>query len=271
MIDVQWGLLPAASANLGNALANGAAQIRQRRETATTRNALTNYLANPTDQAAFQGYAARDPRGAFQLRDEQVAQVRALRTDQQAMLRQAGDLLRNVRDEAGYQRALAAGRRAGIDITGAPPQFDPAFREEIVAAADALTPRTPEEEYTLGRGDIRYRGGREIARGAAPPSQVVAVAPGGTAEVIEQPWPTGPAPVAPAQQPPLAASSAPPAAGEAPAFATPTPAPGVDEPTLRRQAEAAIAAGRDPTMVWRRYQELLTGGGAASQAPQTFP
>lgn len=296
VLDIQWGMLPAASANLGNALVNASGQIAQRETRARDRRAITNYLNNPGGASQmtsgdprhrrvridpvtqepipdpddpFMRLVERNPEMAFRLRDEQTQRIRGLRTDQQAMLRQAGELLRDVTDDASYQRALAAGRMAQIDITGAPPTYDPNWVGQVRAAAGALTPRTPEEEYTLGRGDIRYRGGREIARGAAPPAQVVAVAPGGTAEVIEQAWPGASSP--PSDAPPLAASSAPRRPGEAPAFATPTPAPGVDEPALRAQAEAAIRAGRNPELVWRRYQELLTGGGAAPQGQQTFP
>lgn len=195
-IDLDWRLLTDSSANFGNALVGAAGQIRDRRERSRDSSALRNYLANPDDEEAFGGLAERDPRTAFALRDEHRQALASASAQEREELKLAGRLLRNVKDEAGYQQALAAGQRLGVDLTDVPPTFDPGWVQGALAAADALEAPQAVEEYTLGRGEVRYRGGQEIARGAAPPDQVVAVAPGGRAEVISPQWPGSSAPQA---------------------------------------------------------------------------
>ena len=163
-----------------------------------------------TEQEAFLQLAERNPQLAFRLRDEQTQRVRQLTTDQQAQLLHAGDLLQDVTDDAGYQRALQAAHMAHIDIAGAPPNYDPNFVQGVRAAAAAL--RGPGEAYTLGRGDIRYQGSREIARGAAPPDQIIPVTAGGGTYRVHTPWPTtgSQAPGTFTPQPQTAAPTAPP-------------------------------------------------------------
>lgn len=192
-VDLRWDLLTNSSANLGNALVGAAGQIRQRRDQAQDRSAVTNYLNNPQDQQAFTGLAERNPAMAFRLRDEQRQQLAQLNAQQREELRLAGRLLRNEDgtpvDAAGFERARAAAARLNLDLNGVPETYDPNWVGQTIAAAQALEAPAQQEEYTLGRGDVRFRGGREIARGAAPPDQVVAVPAGGRAEVISPTWP----------------------------------------------------------------------------------
>lgn len=110
-----------------------------------------------TEQEAFLQLAERNPQLAFRLRDEQRQAIQQLNTTQQAHLRQAGELLRDVRDDAGYQRALQAGHMAGIDVAGAPPTYDPNFVERVRVAARAVAPPTEQHPTNIQREIEYYR------------------------------------------------------------------------------------------------------------------
>jgi hypothetical protein len=237
-VDLNWQMLTNASANLGNALVQGAGQIRQRQETSRDRSAITNYLSNPSDQAAFTGLAERNPTMAFALRDDQVQRVRALRADQQGMLRQAGELLRDVRDDQSYQRALAAARTAQIDITGAPPNYDPDFVGQIRAAARALTPPQTREPTSFQQdlaaagiqpGTPEFRS--MLENRYAPPPFAVRNDDGTTTFYPRPPSAPAPAP-------------------------TPAPPPQLAE-QFRAAAEEAIRRGADPAQVEAELRRLL--------------
>jgi hypothetical protein len=238
-VDLQWGLLTNASANLGNALVQGAGQIRQRQETSRDRSAITNYLSNPSDQAAFTGLAERNPTMAFALRDDQVQRVRALRADQQGMLRQAGELLRDVRDDQSYQRALAAAGTAQIDIAGAPPNYDPDFVGQIRAAARALAPAQTREPTSFQQdlaaagiqpGTPEFRS--MLENRYAPPPFAVRNDDGTTTFYPRPPSTTG--------QPPPTTPSAP-----------------LSPEQLRAAAEEAIRRGADPAQVEAELRRVL--------------
>lgn len=232
---VDWRLLTDSSANFGNALVGAAGNVRQHRETARNREAVANYLANPNDRERFQALAGRNPEMAFRIEDQHLQRVRQMRSDQQQQVQFLGRILRGVRDEAGYRGALDLARQAGIDISGHE-TYNPKFVEQIQELDRALNAG---EGYTLGRGDIRYdSNGREIARGAAPPAQVVPIAPGGRAAVFNQEWPEASARGTASATVP-SASAAP--VDEAPAFHPqyePTPADNIVYVTSPAQAAA---------------------------------
>lgn len=181
-VDLQWGLLTNASANLGNALVQGAGAIRQRRETARDRGALTNYLANPTDQATFSGFAERNPAMAFQIRDDQLQRARQLRADQREQLTFVGRLVRNVRDEASYQQARRLAQQAGIDVTNVPPNYDPQFVGQL-QALDRQLNRVAPVSVAEGGTLIDPETGAVVGRGNPPRPRYYPVQPGGRLEL----------------------------------------------------------------------------------------
>lgn len=166
-------------------------QERQQRE---QRNALADYAMNPSQQ----GLAALAPhnpefviaeRGRMQ--QAEAAQQKQQREDLPIM----GKLLGMAQDEPTYQRALAVARQYGLDVSQAPPQFDPEWvggmRSLVTALSDPETmkgiayelqmagyePGTPEfeeaarsvisnkyaTEYVDAQGNVRRRSALNLA------------------------------------------------------------------------------------------------------------
>lgn len=179
-VDLNFGMLTDASANLGNALVNAAGNVRQHRETGRNREAVRNYLTNPNDAGAFQGLAERNPEMAFRLRDEQAQRVRQLRADQQQQVQFLGRILRGVRDEAGYQGALSLARQAGIDVTGHE-TYDPNFVGQI-QELDRVLNRVAPVSVAEGAQLVDPESGRVVASTPARP-RYYPVQPGGRLEL----------------------------------------------------------------------------------------
>lgn len=97
-------------------------------------SALATYATNPEDPSAIGEIARFDPRAAIQLRQgqqqQQAAQQKAMADQQQARIQQmttTAKLLDDARDEPSYQQSLAAARQLGLDVSSAPPSYDPAW------------------------------------------------------------------------------------------------------------------------------------------------
>ncbi len=211
-VDLDWSLLTNASANLGNALVQGAGQIRQRREAAKNRAAVANYLNNPNDQAAFAGLAERSPEMAFRIQDQHVERARQLTADQRAHLDYLGQILADERGQPigpeAYPQALELARRAGIDVTGHE-VYDPAFVGSVVQLRNRLHPVTP-VSVPEGGTLVNPQTGAVVGQGRPPRPRYYPIQPGGRLEL--DPSYEGPTTDAPAPVP------GPMASGEAPAF-----------------------------------------------------
>lgn len=202
-VDLQWDLLTNSSANLGNALVQGAGQIRQRRETQRDRSAFRNYLANPEDQTAFAGAAERNPELAFRVQDHHVERARQLRSDQLSQLDYLGQILTDERGQPispdRYPQALELARRAGIDVTGHE-TYDPNFVGAVVQLRNRLHPVAP-VSVPEGGSLVNPQTGAVVGRGNPPRPRYYPVQPGGTLvldpsyqEQPAGPMPTGEAP-----------------------------------------------------------------------------
>lgn len=170
---------------------------------------------------------------------------------QRQRLAKVADLLDNSTDEASYQRNLSVARQLNLDVSTAPPNFDPNFIQTQTAIARAVLGNDPElpligEEvmlrgYKPGTPEFQKEIGR-ILTAKYDTTKVVSWQDGGSAGAFDA------------------------ATGKV----TPLVVPGVAEQSagnLEAQAQAAIAAGADPVAVRARMKEL---GGQASP-PATFP
>lgn len=109
-------------------------------------NALATYSQAPDDPSAVAGIARYDPRTAIQI--GQMQQDGAYKRQQmQATQQKAGmeqmtvmaKLLNQSTDEGTYQQSLAAARQMGLDVSKAPPQFDPAWVGQQKMIVEAFT------------------------------------------------------------------------------------------------------------------------------------
>lgn len=121
---VNWnmGVMP----NFGtNALAMFERGREMKRED-DTRNALSAYAQNPNDQTLAPVMAA-DPRLGLQLRGQQQSQEANQRRQQQEQMLTMGKLLNSANDPQSYAQSRAAAQQYGIDLSGVPEQYDPAW------------------------------------------------------------------------------------------------------------------------------------------------
>lgn len=143
-------------------------RIRERRAD----NALAGYVsslpqngivATPEQQAATQqayaNLAKYNPQGALQVRAwEQQNEARAAQAQAQQIQKRRADLpflgrlLNSVTDENSYQRARGIAQEYGVDLAGAPPQYDPNWLNQQKVTVQALsTPQGQEALSTAGK------------------------------------------------------------------------------------------------------------------------
>jgi hypothetical protein len=208
-------------------------------------------------QRARQAYVgAGDVQGAMQIDQQQAtAQRQALEANRENVGFVAR-LAAGARDQASWDQVRSTLGRYGLDTSALPEQFDPAIPAQLQQEAAAFAKEPEQTPFMREAAAAGIRPGTpefvNAFRNKNDPLRMVAVAAGG--EV--QPYRSSDF------------SGAPPAVGAPPAQAPstqPTPA------EINAQADAAIAAGKDPALVNARRQQLLGQGGAGQAAPRTFP
>jgi hypothetical protein len=169
---VNWGL--SGGNGFQNALAAGlqiGQTIKANRDEETAANALTSYIANPSqDDATFasslKGLPAQAVGQLMQAR--QGYQQNAARTQQAQTEQRRADLpmitrlLETSTDETSYQRNRQEAQRLGIDTSSLPQQFDPAWRDQQLTTMKALqTPQGQEAMSNAGKQamDMGYKPG----------------------------------------------------------------------------------------------------------------
>jgi len=130
------------------------------------------------DQQALRGFQQEDR----DLRQQQAKQQQGqqITERQREEIRIGARIVRqiNPQDEASWQRARALAQQAGVDLTDVPATFDPAYRDQLLAAGHALEDQ--QAPYTLGEGDVRYDANNQvIGRGGPPRPRYIPVPPGG--------------------------------------------------------------------------------------------
>jgi hypothetical protein len=205
-------------------------QGRDMRTKDDTRKAFTAYATDPND-TNLNGLAQFDPQFVMQAKQQQAQAARQQQQDMQQQQEQARQkmgmvarLLDGVQDEGTYQQGLAAAQQMGLDVSQAPPQYDPNWvgqqrmiaslfekgnEQQLSGIARELTdagykPGTPEfneamkgviqnkyaSEYVDGRGATRRRSALQLEGGPQPPPPNEAIAelranPGSAAQFDE--------------------------------------------------------------------------------------
>jgi hypothetical protein len=216
-------------------------QRGQRNALAKAYDPATGAIDPARARAAYAG--AGDIEGAMQFDAQQRQQRQAVSAQQRADAIAAANIIRQVNptDDASWQQVLGMARQYGIAVPPEVPQtFDPRFVEHFVAGAEALR---PQEEYTLGAGDVRYRGNQVIGRGAPQRPRYVPVPPGGRL-ILDPSYGTPPGTPPPAQSQVVA----PPAVGT------------VEDGHRFRGGDPADPANWEPVQ-----------GGASPNGSRTFP
>ncbi len=113
----------------------------QEREKATDDAYRGVYNGDPN---AMNALAQVDPRQALQMRSQQQTAQTQQMEQQRAQLAKVADLLDNSTDEVSYQRNLNVARQLQLDVSSAPPQFDPEFIRTQSAIARAVLNDDPE-------------------------------------------------------------------------------------------------------------------------------
>lgn len=187
-------------------------QGQQEGEQKRYRNALGDYAMNPTPQGLAQ-IAPYDPQFVMQERQAQAQQQQAQAQQHQQQLPIISRLLDHATDQNSYQQALGIAHQYGIDVSQAPPNYDPQWvgnLKQMVAVLgtpqgqEALSnagkqavdlgykPGTPEfaqvthqlveaalaQPYTGSQGETRLYtpqiGGPGQVQGASPPPEAIA-------------------------------------------------------------------------------------------------
>lgn len=142
MTNPNWGLLN-RDGGFQNALSQGyqmGSALKQRREEKELNNALAAY--DPANPESWRDVAKVDPRTGIQLRGQQQ-QAQAQQMEQRrADMPMLAKLLETATDEASWQRNRQIAQQYGIDISSAPQQFDPAWRDQQLMTLKAIS--TPE-------------------------------------------------------------------------------------------------------------------------------
>lgn len=178
----------------------------ERKRSEGLRNALTGAINPQTGDidygAARQAYiGAGDVQGAIGIGNAQRQQMEQQRELHRDNIIRGARLVRqmNPTDDAGWQRVRAMAQQAGIDVSQVPPNFDPNYVQQLLAAAQALA--DPSQGYTLGEGDVRYDvNGNVVGRGGTPRPRYYSVPPGG--QLVPEPG-AGGQPSAPVPPPPV--------------------------------------------------------------------
>jgi hypothetical protein len=150
MVDPNWGLLRPDSTmqymNYGMQLGRDAGERQNQRE---DRNALASYAKDPSQQN-LHGVMDRDPRLGMQLQEREAQQQAAQQKQAQEKAMTVAKLFDNIPDEATYQQRMGMAQRMGIDVSTAPPNYDPAWIAENGAIMKFVAEK-PEAVSTAGK------------------------------------------------------------------------------------------------------------------------
>jgi len=150
---------------IGMNIFNAFRQGQQEAQAQRGQNALAQYAVNPTPES-LNGLAQYDPQFVMQTKQAQAQQAQQQQAAQQTKQRQdlpvIGRLLDHAVDEPSYQQALAIGHRYGLDVSQAPPNYDPQWIGGLKQMVQALqTPQGQEALSTAGKQavDMGYQPG----------------------------------------------------------------------------------------------------------------
>lgn len=165
---------------------------QQKAQQEKARNAFAAYATNPTEET-LAANAQYNPQLVISERQRMQQQAAAQQKQAFEMFPKMAQLLGSATDEQTYQQALGMARQFGIPgVENAPLNFDPAWVQQNLAIAQALTEGGPEALSAIGKEvtDAGYKPGTpEFAqqvqqRLVSKDSRVVSYEPGGGAARI---------------------------------------------------------------------------------------
>lgn len=224
----------------------GYEQGKQMRREDATRNALGTLITNPNDTAAFSTLAQNAPEYALQFRGQQQ-QVQVGQAKQRGdQMQQLGRLLNHATDETTYQQSLAAAKQIGLDVSSAPPSFDPNWVGQQKLVLQAYEKDGGQQISGLARelSDAGYKPGTPEFQQAMVTALRGKYAPQYTDQQGN---------VRMGQLPALPGTGQAPQAPQA-AQIIPQRPQGVSDDELFRQAQEAVANGADRNAVFEQLQ-----------------
>lgn len=150
MVDPNWGLLQGNQSQ--QYFNNGMQQGNHLATTGRARsldNALASYAKDPNQQG-LNGVIDRDPRLGMQLQDREAQRREQEAKEGREKAMTVAKLFDNIPDEATYQQRMGMAQRMGIDVSTAPPNYDPAWVAENGAIMRFVAEK-PEAVSTAGK------------------------------------------------------------------------------------------------------------------------
>lgn len=147
-------------AQMGDRMRVRREQREDRQREQEGRNALAAYATNPTDEG-FSAAVQYDPRSAFAVRSDVREQQATERTEQQNRMKMVSRLFQGVTAE-NYGQRIAIAQQMGVDTTGVPERFDPAWVQQQGQIFNLLAER-PEAVSNAGKQaiDMGYQPGTQ--------------------------------------------------------------------------------------------------------------
>lgn len=145
-------------AQMGDRLRVRKEQREDRQREQEGRNALAAYATNPNDEG-FAAAVQYDPRSAFAVRADVRQNQADERTQTQQRMKQVSRLFQGVTPE-NYGQRVSIASEMGLDVSGVPPQYDPAWVERQGQIYSFLAEK-PEALSTAGKQamDMGYQPG----------------------------------------------------------------------------------------------------------------
>lgn len=134
-MPVNWnmGIAPDAGGNALNAFESG----RKARDEMQGRNALAAYATDPNDQN-LNALAQSQPQFVIQQKQQMAQQQAGLIEKHRAEMGLMAKLAEQVKDEGSYQQALQVAKQYGLDVSQAPPNYDPNWASQMGMIANAF-------------------------------------------------------------------------------------------------------------------------------------
>lgn len=151
MVSPNWGLMGGNNAlsmfQFGAQLGRDA---RASQEERALKEAVGAYATNPGDPNALAGVMKADPRLGMQFQQRQQQTQAAQQEAQRGRVKEIARLFDGINDEQTYQQRIGIAQRMGIDTSGVPANYDPAWVQEN-ALIMRLAADKPEALSTIGK------------------------------------------------------------------------------------------------------------------------
>lgn len=168
----------------GNVM-RGFQQGREMRSDMETQRAMAALVGNPNDPQALSQLAQWAPDKAMAWQKQQAEIRKTQLEDAGKKLTTTLQLLGSARDETSYQRGLQTARQMGLDVSQAPPNFDPQWVSTTAQQAQALLGKIGQEAPEIAQQYNWYRGlppeqqseAQQFIQMMRPPNQTPVIMP----------------------------------------------------------------------------------------------